>query len=124
MVHAYEHVRCTKDPGSRDCHDEYFATKIDVIHQRALRTLGMNIIGKWETYRQSLWFRNTVDDSYINLSPGTYGSSRHDDYYRDDLGRYGSTKNDRGRRDKRSRSRNGNMGDLNPNVGGGACSVM
>ena len=124
MVHAYEHVRCTKDLGRRDCHDEYFSTKIDIIHQRALRTLGINAIGKWETYRQSSWFRNAMDDLYVNRSPGIYGTSRHDDYYRDDYGRYGSTKNDRGRRDEWSRSRNGNRDGSNPNVGVGACSVM
>ena len=154
MVHAYEHVRCTKNSGWRDCHDEYFATKIDVIHQRALRTLGINAIGKWETYRQSLWFKNAVDESYINRSPGTYGSSRHDDHSRDGYGGYGSTNNDhsrdgyggygssnndhsrdgyggygstktdRCRRDEPGRSRIGNRGGVNPNVGAVACSVM
>ena len=79
MVHAYEFVRCTVDWKGRDCHDEYFSTKLDVIHQRALRTLGINVIKEYQTYRQSLWFKDFVDEAYINRSPGTYDSNKHDD---------------------------------------------
>ena len=124
MVHAYEHVRCTKGSGWRDCHDEYFSTKIDVVHQRALRTLGINAIGQWETYRQSHWFKGSVDDSYINRALGPYDSNTHDDRYKDDYGKYGSTRDGRGRRDERRRPLNADKGGSNSKVNVVACSVM
>ncbi len=118
MVHAYEHVRCPQGVGRRDCHDEYFSTKIDAIHNHALRTLGINVIGQWETYQPRFRFRNAVDDSYINRSPSTYGSSTHDDRYR-----HNHIRDGRGRRDERSRPRNGDRGGSRSEAAV-ACSVM
>lgn len=121
MVHAYEHVRCPKRAGRRDCHDKYFSTSIDAVHKHALRTLGINAISQREPYQQEFRFKSTVDDSIINQSPGTYGSSRHDDHYRYD---HGSIGNGRRRRHERSRTRNGDRGGSRGQAVVVGCSVM
>ena len=118
MVHAYQHVRCPKHAGRRDCHDKYFSTSIDAVHKRALRILGINAISRRETYQQEFRFKSSVDDSIINYPPSTYGSSTHDDRYRYDHGK------GKGRQDERSKT--GHV-DRGASRGDGvviACSVM
>ena len=57
MCHAYQIVRCGYGRvGKRRGHDEFFCTRIAVIHQRAVRVLGLWAIGRDEFYRQYHFF--------------------------------------------------------------------
>ena len=52
MCHAYKGVRCEYGRVKRRGHDEHFGTRLAVIHQRAMRVLGLWAIAKNELYRQ------------------------------------------------------------------------
>lgn len=56
MCHAYEAVRCEESGINGRGHDEFFRTRIAVVHQRALRVLGLWAVGKGELYRQYHFF--------------------------------------------------------------------
>ena len=56
MCHAYQTVRCGYIPVKRPGHDEFFGTRIAVVHERAMRVLGLWAIGKNEPYRQYHFF--------------------------------------------------------------------
>ena len=42
MCHAYEHVRAPDAVGAH--HNEYFQTKIAVVHERAMRLFGLEVV--------------------------------------------------------------------------------
>lgn len=52
MCHAYQKVRCGPGRVKRRGHDDFFGTLITVVHQRAMRVLGMPAINKYEPYIQ------------------------------------------------------------------------
>ena len=54
MCHAYANVRSPHEPD--DGHDELFGTRIAVVHDRALRILGLWAIGRGEEHRQHHFF--------------------------------------------------------------------
>lgn len=53
MCHAYDTVRCptAKEVEGDGCgHDEHFGTRINVVHQRARRIMGIGAIEPYEPY--------------------------------------------------------------------------
>lgn len=52
MCHAYQGVRCPYERDKGDGHGEHFQTMIGVIHDRAIRILGTDVIFDWQTYKQ------------------------------------------------------------------------
>ena len=65
-----------------------------------------------------------MDDSYIHRSPDTYDSSGYDDGYRHGQGTYGSPSDVIGKRDERSRSEDGSLGDSVSKPDEGTCLVF
>jgi len=60
MCHAIDFVRCpgaTADGGDGAGHDDHFATRISVVHERAMRVLGLRAIDDWEDYVQHHYVR-------------------------------------------------------------------
>ena len=56
MCHAYEYVRSPKDVEPGDGHGQLFGTRIAVVHDRALRLLGLWAIERGEKHRQHHFF--------------------------------------------------------------------
>ena len=56
MCHAYSVVRCGSGLAKRRGHDEFFGTRIAVVHKRAVRVLGLWAIREDELYRQYHFF--------------------------------------------------------------------
>ena len=56
MCHAYMNVRSPHDLEPGDGHGELFGTRIAVVHNRALRTLGLWAIERGEKHRQHHFF--------------------------------------------------------------------
>lgn len=53
MCHAYQMARCPIEAWrSHDGHDSHFQTQICVVHDRAIRILGIWAVGGWEGYTQ------------------------------------------------------------------------
>lgn len=56
MCHAVEYVKCRHPyPPGRQVHDEHFETRVSVVHERAMRILGLGAVGEWENYKQRHW---------------------------------------------------------------------
>ena len=63
MVHAYDHVRCPDAQeldGDGRRHDAHFETRISVVHERAVRLLGLRVIEEDERYRQKIFFKKDL----------------------------------------------------------------
>ena len=83
MCHAYERVRSPRDiEKSEDGHGKMFGTRINVVHKRAMRILGVSAIGDWETdkLRQHHIFVPHCDASQLSgASKERSRGSRHVD---------------------------------------------
>ena len=80
MCHAYESVRCPSVRHNRvDGHDEHFATKLRVVHDRAIRILGVGSIKGWEPWRD-LWISSKEGEKggKVGNSGGLGGVKKYD----------------------------------------------
>ena len=80
MCHAYEHVRCPSIHRQRvDSHGEHFATKLRVVHDRAIRIIGTGSIKGWEPWKD-LWISSTEDEKggKVDDSDGLGGIKKYD----------------------------------------------
>ncbi len=62
MCHAVEYVRCRHPypPGGLS-HDIHFETRVSVVHERAMRILGVGAVDEREGFRQRHWLRYSYE---------------------------------------------------------------